>query len=223
MFSSYIINEKCESNQDKEPIIEYIDIKNITENDSLLSRKKKLKDLIKNLNRFELIEIFNIFKAEKCSYSENTNGIFINITNVEEDVINKVYKFIEYIDEKKKDLKIHEDKIEEERERIKDINKLNEENYENYIFNQNFINQIQENKTMEVLSEPEEEISYQLDLSSEDDNDDENKFVNKKKKIKYTGAKARILKSYKESKDNNIFKKKNEKEKEKDENDNNIE
>ncbi len=76
---------------------------------------------------------------------------------------------------------------------------------------------------MEVLSEPEEEISYQLDLSSEDDNDDENKFVNKKKKIKYTGAKARILKSYKESKDNNIFKKKNEKEKEKDENDNNNE
>ncbi len=221
MFSSYIVNEKCDTNQEKEPIIEFLDIKTINETESLLSRKKKLKDLIKNLNRFELIEIFNIFKNEKCSFSENTNGIFINITNVEEEVINKVYKFIEYIEEKKKDLKIHEDKIEEERERIKDINKLNEENYDNYIFNQNFINQIQENKTMEVLSEPDEEVSYQLELSSGEENDDENKFVNKKKKIKYTGAKARILKSYKESKDSNVFKKKNDKEKEKDENDNN--
>ncbi len=223
MFSSYIVNEKCETKKDKpeensEPIIEYVDIKSFNENESLLSRKKKLKDLVKNLNRFELIEIFNIFKEEKCSYSENTNGIFINITNVGEEVINKVYKFIEYIDEKKKDLKVYEEKIEEERERIKDINKLNEENYENYVFNQNFINQIQENKTLEVLSEPEEEVNYQLELSSGEENDDENKFVNKKKKIKYTGAKARMLKSYKESRDNGI-KKKGDKEKDKDEND----
>ncbi len=223
MFSSYIVNEKCdtkkESSEDNsETIIEYVDIKSFNENESLLSRKKKLKDLVKNLNRFELIEIFNIFKEEKCSYSENTNGIFINITNVGEEVINKVYKFIEYIDEKKKDLKVYEEKIEEERERIKDINKLNEENYENYVFNQNFINQIQENKTLEVLSEPDEEVNYQLELSSGEENDDENKFVNKKKKIKYTGAKARMLKSYKESRDIGI-KKKGDKEKDKDEND----
>ncbi len=239
MFSSYIVSEKCKYNtnlnsnenendnmlntpEKEEILIEYMDLKNINENESLLSRKKKLKDLIKNLNRFELIEIFNIFKEEKCSFSENTNGIFINITNVEEEVINKVYKFIEYIEEKKKDLKVQEEIIEEERERIKDINKLNEENYENYIFNQNFIHQIQENKTIEVLSEPEEEVSYQLDLSSGEENDDENKFVNKKKKIKYTGSKARILKSYKDSKDNNTTsKKKHDKDKDKDENENN--
>ncbi len=223
MFSSYIVNEKCEQlkEHEKSPTIEYVDIKSINENENLLSRKKKLKDLVKNLNRFELIEIFNIFKEEKCLFSENANGIFINITNVEEEVINKVYKFIEYIEEKKKDLKVHEDKIEEERERIKDINKLNEENYDNYIFNQNFIHQIQENKIVEVLSEPEEEVSYQLDLSSGEENDDENKFVNKKKKIKYTGAKARMLKSYKDCKETGLSKKKVEKEKEKDEHDNN--
>ncbi len=237
MFSSYIVTEKCKNNLIENNIednniesidIEYINIKNeiiqknenlslfLNDNDSLLNKKKKLKDLIKSLNRFELIEIFNIFKNENCNYSENTNGIFINITNVDEEVINKVYKFIEFTEEKKKELKDQEEMIEIERERIKDINKLNEENYNNYIFNQNFIHQIQENKNMEVLSEPEEEYNYEINLSSEDEDDnDENKFINKKKKIKYTGAKARILKSYKELKEGQSSKKKNEKEKEK--------
>lgn len=247
MFGSYIVTEKCKSvssdnhdffknynNDESDEFdnlnIEYIDIKDDNQRgdgngssfnidtDSLLCKKKKLKDLIKNLNHFELIEIFNIFKNENCNYSENTNGIFINITNVNEDIINKVYKFIEFTEEKKKELNDQETIIEIERERIKDINKLNEENYNNYIFNQNFVHQIQENKNMEVLSEQEEEFNYELNLSScDEDENDENKFVNKKKKIKYTGAKARILKSYKELKEGTTMKnKKNINEKEKD-------
>lgn len=185
--------------------------------DTLVTKKKRLVEIIKDLSRLELLEIFQIFKNENCSFTENTNGIFINITNVSEEVIDKVYHFIEYIQEKKKELNDHEEYIKTEKEKIKDVNKLNEENYDNYIFNKNFIHQIQENKNIEVLSDNDEEIQYQLDLSSEEDDDIENKLSLKKKKIKYTGTKAKIIKSYKETKDFNpttTTKKKTTKEKE---------
>jgi hypothetical protein len=184
---------------------------------SLMMKKKRLTEIVKDLNRFELLEIFQIFKTESCAFSENSNGIFINITHVSENIIDKVYHFIDYIKEKKKELVTHEQMITTEKEKIKDVNKLNEENYDNYIFNKNFINQIQENKNIEILSESDEEIQYQLEFSSEDDDDLENKMSLKKKKVKYTGTKAKIIKSYKETKDSmnqNHMKKKTTKEKE---------
>jgi hypothetical protein len=210
----YEFETEIEENVDS-PMIEYMDIRSIKENDSLLSKKKRLVDLIKGLNRFELSEIFHIFKIAKCSYTENANGIFINITNVCEEVIHKVYDFLEYIKEKEKELNIHEDYMKIEKEKIKHVNKLNEESYDNYIFNKNFVNQIQEQKNIEVLSESDEDIIYQLDLSSDEDQDLENKLSLKKKKIKYTGTKAKIIKSYKETKDSSSYiKKKGSKDKE---------
>lgn len=210
----YELEEEIEDNHDN-PVIEYMDILSMKENDTLLSKKKRLVELIKGLNRFELSEIFQIFKIAKCSYTENANGIFINITNVSEDVIDKVYDFLEYIKEKEKELSVHEDFMNTEKEKIKHVNKLNEESYDNYIFNKNFVNQIQEQKNIEVLSESDEEIIYQLELSSDEDQDLENKLSLKKKKIKYTGTKAKIIKSYKETKDSSTYmKKKGSKEKE---------
>ncbi len=210
----YELEDNIEENEIS-PIIEYMDIKSLKENETLLSKKKRLVELIKGLNRFELSEIFHIFKMAKCSYTENANGIFINITNVQEDTIDKVYDFLEYIKEKEKELNVHEDFIKTEKEKIKHVNKLNEESYDNYIFNKNFVNQIQEQKNIEVLSESDEDIIYQLDLSSDEDQDLENKLSLKKKKIKYTGTKAKIIKSYKETKDSSSYmKKKGNKEKE---------
>lgn len=203
----YQFEEEIEENVET-PIIEYMDIRSLKENDSLLSKKKKLIEFIKGLNRFELSEIFHIFKTTKCSYTENANGIFINITNVSEDVIDRVYDFLDYIKEKKKELSVHEDYIKTEKEKIKHVNKLNEESYDNYIFNKNFVNQIQEQKNIEVLSESDEDIIYQLELSSDEDQDLENKLSLKKKKVKYTGTKAKIIKSYKETKDSSSYMKK---------------
>ncbi len=192
-------------------IIEYMN-----SGESLISKKKRLVEIIKELNRLELIEVFNIFKENGCSFTENTNGIFINITNTEETIIDQVYTFIGYIKEKRKELNEHDDKMNVEKNIIGDFNKLNEENYDNYIFNKNFISQLQENKPVEILSDSDEEIIYQLDFSSDEDQDLENKMSLKKKKIKYTGTRAKIIRSYKESngKENTGPKKKTPKEKE---------
>lgn len=176
-------------------IIEYVNM------DDVMTKKKKLVEFTKDLNRLELMEIFYIFQKYNCSYTENSNGIFINITHVSEEVIDRVYRFIAYIKEKKRELNQYEYKLNEEKDKIKDVNKLNEENFDNYIFNKNFIHQMEDNKVVEVLSDNDEEIIYQLDLSSDEDEDLENKLSLKKKKIKYTGTKAKIIKSYKETKE----------------------
>ena len=196
---------------------EYIQILEYIQSGDLMSKKKKLVEFTKDLNRLELMEIFFIFKKYECSYTENTNGIFINITNVSEEVINRVYHFIAYIKEKKRELNQYENMLNVEKDKIKDINKLNEENLDNYIFNKNFIHQMEEKKMVEVLSDNDEEVIYQLDLSSDEDEDMENKLSLKKKKVKYTGTKAKIIKSYKESKDG-IMTHKKKSNKDKDEN-----
>ena len=195
---------------------EYLQIIEYVNSDDLMTKKKKLVDFTRDLNRLELMEIFYIFQKYNCSYTENSNGIFINITYVSEEVIDRVYRFIAYIKEKKRELNQYENKLNEEKDKIKDVNKLNEENFDNYIFNKNFIHQMEEKKVIEVLSDNDDEVIYQLDLSSDEDEDMENKLSLKKKKVKYTGTKAKIIKSYKETKDS-IFsssKKKGSKEKE---------
>jgi hypothetical protein len=196
---------------------EYIQILEYIKSNDVMSKKKKLVEFTRDLNRLELMEIFYIFKKYECSYTENTNGIFINITNVSEEVINRVYTFIAYIKEKKRELNQYENMLNVEKDKIKDVNKLNEENLDNYIFNKNFIHQMEEKKMVEVLSDNDEEVIYQLDLSSDEDEDLENKLSLKKKKIKYTGTKAKIIKSYKENKDG-IFSHKKKGSKEKEEN-----
>jgi hypothetical protein len=186
----------------------------------LLTKKKRLVEIIKDLNRSELLEIFHIFKKENCSFSENTNGIFINITNTSEEVIDKVYLFINYIKDKKTELNNYDEILQKEKDKIKDCNKVNEENYdnyENYIFNKNFIHNIQENKNIELLSESEDEKKEELYFSSDEEKDMESKLCLKKKKIKYTGNKAKLMKSYKDVKDKHSLKKKNTKVKEEEE------
>ena len=97
------------------------------------------------------------------------------------------------------------------------MNEENYDNYENYIFNKNFILNIQENKNIELLSESEDEKKEELYFSSDEEKDMESKLCLKKKKIKYSGNKAKLMKSYKDVKDKHSLKKKNTKVKEEEE------
>ena len=49
----------------------------------LISLKKK----IENIDIRHHIEIFRIFQENNVSYSENRNGIFINMNNINTDII----------------------------------------------------------------------------------------------------------------------------------------
>jgi hypothetical protein len=93
----------------------------INKNNELLTKKKKyLIEISKNLTKIEYLEIFNIIQDDKCQYSENKNGIFINLQNVSENTIDKIFNFINFIKHKKEDLIKHEEYLNIARDNIID-------------------------------------------------------------------------------------------------------
>jgi hypothetical protein len=173
--------------------------------DNIILKKKKLIEISKNLSKIEYFEIFNIIKQDNCQYSENKNGIFINLSNVMENTIDKIFNFIDFIKHKKEDLIKHEEIINNAKKNIIDTNKDIE-------INKNIEFVEKDSEISDSDNENNIKSSNYLIFSSDEDEDLENKLSLKKKKIKYTGKKAKMIKSIKDStNDNNKNKNRNKK------------
>ena len=168
-------------------------------------KKKKLIEIVKNLSNLEYLEIFNIFKEDNCQYSENSNGIFINLQNINEKTVDKIFNFINYIKQKKEELVKYEELIDNAKKNIGNVKKeisnnvinLKKEKYIDYNYYDN-----DKDEDDNINSENTVNISNELIISSDEDEDIENKISLKKKKIKYVGKKAKIIKSIKDNQDN---------------------
>ena len=166
-------------------------------NENLTLKKKKLIEISKNLSKLEYYEIFNIIKEDNCNFSENKNGIFINLSNVNDITIDKILSFINFIKHKKEDLLKHEESINNAKKNISNIIK----NTENIIPIEKFDILEQSNYSEEEDDEDNNNNNY-LIFSSDEDEDVENKILLKKKKIKYSGKKAKMIKSIKDGNEN---------------------
>ena len=179
----------------------------VINNDNLINKKKKLIELSKNLTKIEYLEIFNIIQEDNCIYSENKNGIFINLSNISENTIDRIFNFINFIKHKKEDLIKYEEYVSIAKKSINtNITKtLNENNIEIESKDKYY-----ENYEEEEEDEKKNSSNYLL-FSSDEEEDLENKISLKKKKIKYSGKKAKIIRSIKDTNDINKFKNKNKK------------
>tara|TARA_B100000900_G_scaffold400506_1_gene404182 strand:- start:4503 stop:4823 length:321 start_codon:yes stop_codon:yes gene_type:complete len=70
-----------------------------------IDKLKKLKNEIDNLDKIHHLKIFKILKDNGIKYSENRNGIFINMNSFDEKTIKEVEKTLNYINEQEKQLK----------------------------------------------------------------------------------------------------------------------
>ena len=69
--------------------------------EKLLLIKEKIEKMTKNYQ----IDILQILKTYSEVYlNENTNGIFINLSELNEEILEKIIKFIEYVDTQEKQL-----------------------------------------------------------------------------------------------------------------------
>jgi hypothetical protein len=68
----------------------------------LIEDKIKLRDEIEKLNETQHIEIFKIFKKNSITFSENKNGIFINLNCVDDVIFNEIKEHILYIKKQEK-------------------------------------------------------------------------------------------------------------------------
>ena len=57
-----------------------------------------LKERIENLNKFHQVEILKLLKTDDtCTLNENKNGIFINLTSLNDKIIYEIEKYLEYV------------------------------------------------------------------------------------------------------------------------------
>ena len=64
-----------------------------------------LKENIEQLTKFHQIEILKIIQLDNSIIiNENNNGIFINLTNVSNDIIEKIINYLKYVNTQEKHL-----------------------------------------------------------------------------------------------------------------------
>jgi len=68
-----------------------------------------IKNNIEKMQKNYHVEIARILiKEYNVSFDENKNGIFINLSHLSQEVVDKMIKFIEYVDLQEKQLEIDE-------------------------------------------------------------------------------------------------------------------
>jgi hypothetical protein len=67
-----------------------------------------LKSSIDAMNRNNHVEILKILKENDVKINENKSGVYINMSFLEKDVIEKISTFVKYIEEQEKSLEIVE-------------------------------------------------------------------------------------------------------------------
>jgi hypothetical protein len=165
-------------------------------------RRKQFVQDVSSLTNAELIEIVRILRVHKFIYSENSNGVFINLQNINEKTVDKIFNFINYIKQKKEELVKYEELIDNAKKNIGNVKKeisnnvinLKKEKYIDY----NYYDNDSENDNNDENIDNDNILL----ISSDEDEDIENKISLKKKKIKYVGKKAKIIKSIKDNQDN---------------------
>ena len=147
--------------------------KNIVDN--LISKKKKLIEISKDLSKIEYLEIFTIIQNDNCVYSENKNGVFINLSSISETTIDKIFNFLNFINHKKEDLIKHEEIINNAKKNIIETNKnIDKKLYEK---KEEYLEYYEDDENVSI-------ISNYLTFSSDEDENLENKKTLKKKKNK---------------------------------------
>jgi len=56
-----------------------------------------IKNRIEQMNELQQKEVFKIFLNNNIDYNENSNGIFINLTNINKNIIKELKKYIDYV------------------------------------------------------------------------------------------------------------------------------
>lgn len=97
----------------------------------MMDKQKYLKELISKVKRLTIKEkhhILSIFKKYDIEYTKNSNGYFFNLDKIDNDILDKVFKCIELIEEKRELITILDKKRDVHLEYYKNLieNKLKE-------------------------------------------------------------------------------------------------
>lgn len=69
-----------------------------------VDKLKCIRDKIENLDKNNHIDILRLLVKNDVFINENKNGVFINLTDLSNDIISDMEKYIDYVSEQKIDL-----------------------------------------------------------------------------------------------------------------------
>jgi len=131
------------------PIKQY-NISNQSTNDSSeklsILDKRILREKVQTLSKNECKVVFNLIRNDTDKYTENNNGIFINLDNISEKILQQIYNYVNKVTENKinSDQKIVYELSNNESQNLPDINnsisnntKIKLSNYEKSIIKRN--------------------------------------------------------------------------------------
>lgn len=147
----------------------------------LTSEKKIMAEQIRDLSEDEQMEIFKIIRKSECTYTENNNGIFLNMRVLNNGTLNEISKFIKFCHENKKNLSEQEEIVNQEKINL----------YSNIPEESSTESEDKEDEGDDVTGK--EPIGEQSDS---DDSSEEIKITLKRSKPKYKGIKAKLIKNY---------------------------
>jgi len=70
---------------------------------------KRLRDKIEKMERIHQIHIFKILKENQIEFTENSNGVFVNMTLLDDTTLKQINNFIKYVNLQQKQLESIED------------------------------------------------------------------------------------------------------------------
>ena len=85
---------------------------------TIVSTKKTIIKDVSSLNPLECVEIFKILKNNNINYSENVNGIFVNMSSIKVDTLNQIIDFINYVKKKNIELMERETNMENTKKKV---------------------------------------------------------------------------------------------------------
>ena len=162
--------------------------------------RDNLKKELSTLSTSEYQEIFNILRNDNITYTENKNGVFINLKHVHEPTVDKIFNFIEFCKDNKKNLSLLDEK---QKEHIKNTN-INKQarSYTMNVNNDEIINNLENSVLNNKKLLPTENFTFQnfinkytiTNMKIFPENEKIVYPVLKQFKCNFTGVKYRILK-----------------------------
>ena len=151
----------------------------------IINYKKELVKNIANLSVDEHIEIYKIIKNSTDKYTINNNGIFVNLSIMDDNILEEIKKFVDFCIEDKDRLKKKEEIINFEKTKMFESNSNinNKDDITNEVNN----NEEPINKVKKTDEDEDEDIMEGTKISL------------KRLKPKYSGVKAKIIKNYKQN------------------------
>ena len=81
-------------------------------------QRKLFSDEVKHLTKNEMEEVYRMLKTFKAEFSENSNGVFFDVSKLPAEVFSELQKFMVFCKKNREDFSVHEEEYRKAQEAL---------------------------------------------------------------------------------------------------------